>query len=132
MKIAIPSDDRVSIATHFGRVRGFAVYDVTDGKAVADGYRATTSKPKHECACGTAERASTHQAFLDILDGCSIVIARGMGAHMYDDLVSCGIHVFLTETPTVQTAVEQYIAHSLPERPGLGCVDHVECEEHHR
>ncbi len=32
MKIAIPSDDQVHIAGHFGRTRGFLIYDVNGNK----------------------------------------------------------------------------------------------------
>ncbi len=123
MKIAIPSDDRATIAGHFGRTRGFLVYDVDDGKATATAYRSTSTEEKHECACGAGERPSRHQAILDALDGCEIVIARGMGAHMYDDLLSCGIDVFLTDVEDAQSAVGHFLAHSLPERRALGCID---------
>jgi predicted Fe-Mo cluster-binding NifX family protein len=131
MKIAIPSDDRVTISTHFGRTRGFLVYDIADRTPAVDGYRERGEAGKHACACNSAERPTTHQTIIDALDGCKIVIARGMGPQMYDDLLSCGIDVFLTDTATAQAAVEQYIADSLPERAGLGCIDHIECEQHH-
>ena len=39
MKIGIASNDRESIAQHFGRTRGFVIADVVDGKVKSKEYR---------------------------------------------------------------------------------------------
>lgn len=122
MKVALPSDDRTSIAPHFGRTRGFLIYDVDAGVAQPAGYVDAKQEDGHDCHCSTGKRPR-HEAVLEALAGCEVVIARGMGAHMYDDLLACGIDVFLTDTSTVQTAVEQFLGHALPERASLGCLE---------
>ncbi|HEX9161505.1 MAG TPA: NifB/NifX family molybdenum-iron cluster-binding protein [Thermoanaerobaculia bacterium] len=123
MKVAIPSDDRASISAHFGRARGFLIYDIDNGAVAPAGYRDATHEHDHDCHCETGQRASRHEAVLDALAGCEIVIARGMGAHMYDDLLASDIDVFLTDTADATTAVEQLLSHALPERASLGCFE---------
>lgn len=120
MKVAIPSDDRSTIASHFGKAAGFLIYKISDQIAELQGYRTLDMSP-HACACGSDERPSRHERVLDVLAGCKMVIARGMGAPMYDDLVACGIDVALTTVEDAQTAVKLFVARSLPERPDLGC-----------
>ncbi len=121
MRIAVPSDDQSSIAPFFGRSRGFLVYDVADDKVSGSVYRPAKHETKTKCRCTSTERSWRHQAVLDAITGCTTVIARGMGAQMYDDLLSCGLEVFLTDTTDARTAVEQLLAHALPERAALGC-----------
>lgn len=121
MRIAIPSDDRSTITPHFGRADGFLIYTVDGAAGQLEGYRPLHAPPQHVCACETDERPSRHQRVLDVLDGCDTVIARGMGAHLYDDLLSCGIDVALTDIEDARAAVDLFLARSLPERPGLGC-----------
>lgn len=118
--VAVPSDDHVTIATHFGRARGFIVYD-TSGEIEEVGYRKTLHDEEHECGCGSGERASRHETVLDALDGCGVVIARGMGAQMYDDLHACGIEVVLTDCSLADRAVEELVAGSLPLRSSFEC-----------
>lgn len=122
MRVAIPSDDRSTIAAHFGRTRGFLIYDIGGARGEIAGYR-SVDLPPHACSCRTEERPSRHQAVLDALDGCETVIARGMGAHMFDDLVACGIDVRLTDLQDPRVAVDLFLARSLPERDEIACGD---------
>lgn len=118
--IAVPSDDHVTIATHFGRARGFIVYSA-EGEIEEVGYRETLHEGKEHCGCESGERASRHEAVLDALKGCSVVIARGMGAQMYDDLHSCGMEVVLTDHSLADRAVEELVAGSLLPRSSFEC-----------
>lgn len=120
MRIAIPSDDRSTIAPHFGLTRGFLVFHVNGSAAELEAYR-PLEMPQHECACSAGERPSRHQLVLDALTGCRAVIARGMGTQMYDDLEACGIAVSLTVVEDARKAIDLFLTHSLPERADLGC-----------
>lgn len=39
MKIAVASDDERTISNHFGRARGFKIFEIKDKKIVKEGYR---------------------------------------------------------------------------------------------
>ncbi len=120
MKIAIPSDDRSTISPHFGRAQGFLIFEVEGNTAEMKDYR-PLDLPDHACACESHERPSRHQRILDALAGCKTVIARGMGATMYDDLIACGFDVALTTVDDAKNAARLFVVRSLPERPDLGC-----------
>lgn len=120
MKVAIPSDDQATIASHFGRTAGFLIYEVGDRAAQLEEFRPV--HVRHDrCECEGKERPVRHQRVLDALGGCRAVIARGMGAHMYDDLLACGIEVNLTDVQDARAAIDLFVARALPERPELGC-----------
>lgn len=118
--IAVPSDDHVTIAAHFGRAGGFIIYS-TNGEIEEVGYRKTLHDQKDHCGCASAERPSRHESVLDALDECRVVIARGMGVQMYDDLHACGIEVVLTDCALADRAVEEFVAGSLSPRSSFEC-----------
>lgn len=120
MKIAVPSDDQINVASHFGRAQGFLFFTVHNDVVESAGYRPSEAI-QHTCECSAAERPSRHQHMLDALAGCDVVVARGMGAHMYDDLHSCGIDIALTDVDDARAAVALFVAGSLPDRTELGC-----------
>lgn len=120
MKIAVPSDDQTNVASHFGRAQGFLLFTVHDEVVEPAGYRPSETT-EHACECGMAERPSRHQRILDALAGCDVVVARGMGAHLYDDLRACGIEIALTDVDDARAAVALFVAGALPERTELGC-----------
>lgn len=119
MRIAIPSDDEVLVASHTGRCRGFAVYDLTDGKAAKVEYRANTftqhhhqhdSAGQHRCGNG-----HSHAGILSGLADCQAMAAVGMGRRLAEDLLANNIRVFYSECPDVESAAQQAAAGQLPE-----------------
>jgi predicted Fe-Mo cluster-binding NifX family protein len=120
MKIAVPSDDQIKVASHFGRTQGFLLFTVDQNVVEPAGYR-PTGATHSTCECSTGERPARHQQMLDALAGCDVVVARGMGAHMVDDLHSCGIEVALTDIDDARAAVALFASGSLPDRTELGC-----------
>lgn len=124
MKIAVPSDDHVNVSSHFGRSPGFLVFEVVGGRIESHTYRprsACLDAGATACACDVAKRPERHQEILDVLEGCSVVVARGMGTQLYDDLVSCGIDVALTDVDDARAAAALFLAGTLPERSEIGC-----------
>jgi predicted Fe-Mo cluster-binding NifX family protein len=120
MKIAVPSDDQKNVALHFGRARGFLLFAVENEIVEPEGYRPMNAA-EHVCECSSAERPSRHQRVLDALAGCDVVIARGMGAHMFDDLFACGIEAALTDVGDARAAAALFAAGALPQRTEIGC-----------
>jgi len=123
MKIAIVSDDEKTIASHFGRTRGFVIFDVDDGKIVGSEYRPNTFTGHARGMEGTGHELDRHGPILSALRDCKVVISHGMGRRIYDDLKQANIEVFITEETDVAKALELYITGNLIDRPELGC-DH--------
>lgn len=129
MKIAVASDDGLSISTHFGRSAGFVIFVAENGEIVKSGYRSNTSGHHQEGECnheqGHSHDQHSHAGFLYILDGCDVVICRGMGRRATVDLKANGITVAITSEPVdVTTAAKLYVQGKLPATDVSVCCKH--------
>lgn len=107
MKIAIASDDTKTISHHFGRARGFVVFDIKNGKVVNTEYRENIGKYSGECG------SCDHSAMINNVKDCENVISYGMGHRIYTDLVNSDITPIVTEENTVDAALKQFLRNQL-------------------
>ena len=124
MKIAIASDDERAIAQHFGRTRGFIVIDLEDGAERAREYRPNAFTGHARGLEGAGHEVDRHGPILSALAGCQVVISRGMGRRLYDDLKQAGVEVFITEETDAGRAVALFARGELADHPELGCQHH--------
>lgn len=121
MKIAVASDDGQAISAHFGRTRGFIIYDV-DGKNVkAREYRPNTFTGHVRGLEHAGHEVDRHGPVLSALADCAMVISHGMGKRMYDDLRNAGIQSLITDETDIKAAVEAYLRGELLDHPERGC-----------
>ncbi|MCF7824586.1 MAG: iron-molybdenum cofactor biosynthesis protein [Candidatus Marinimicrobia bacterium] len=123
MKIGIATDDQINIAQHFGRTLGFVIVDIENGNIGEKEYRKNTYSNHmqgrdHE----HGEHGHSHTSILEALKDCNVVLARGMGRRIYDDLRSVNIESMITDKITVDAALEAYLAGTLVDNPDKGCV----------
>ena len=117
MKIAIASDDERTISSHFGRAKGFVIYEVKEGEIINKEYRLNTFTP-HVRGGDPHDR---HGPILRALKDCKVVISHGMGRRIYEDLKKTGIEVFITEETRVEEALRRYLKRELVHREELEC-----------
>lgn len=123
MRIGIASNDELSIAQHFGRTKGFVIAEIDNGKVVAKNFRRNTFSMHMQPGSHThGEHGHSHGAILDALADCSVVLARGMGRRIYDDLNRAGIQAVITDHAEVDVAIDAYLAGTLKDNPEKGCV----------
>jgi len=123
MNIAIASNDGITIASHFGKTRGFVIFDVQDEKIIKQLYRENTFTGHARGLSGQGHEVDRHGPILEALKDCNVVISKGMGRRIYDDMRQAGIEVFITDEINVKNAFGRYIKNELVDRPELGC-DH--------
>ncbi len=51
----------------------------------------------------------SHSLIIENLKDCKAVVSRGMGRRLYEDLISAGIEVYVSNEIEVDKAVELYI-----------------------
>lgn len=108
-RIAIPSDDRQTVAQHFGRAAGFLVFQY-DGGALTSNYRPLTEGMAHD-----------HERIVDAIRDCDVVIAGGMGGGMMSALYAAGIEVAISTVEDARKAAEMLVDDILPVSSGSGC-----------
>ncbi len=109
MKIAIASDDGKVIASHFGRTRGFIIFE-SDIKSIGKPeYRLNTFTGHARGQEGADHSLDRHAPILAALSDCQVVISHGMGRRIYEDLKQANIEVFITDETDAERSVELYI-----------------------
>lgn len=120
-RIAIPTDNEIHVAPHTGRCRGFAVYDLAEGKATKVEYRPNTFTAHHHSHESGGPHGHghnhSHDGILSGLSDCQALIAFGMGRRLVNDLYARGLRVFLADTDEVESAALRLASGQLREIP---------------
>ena len=104
MKIAIESNDGVTIKSPFLPTKGYVVYDVNESDIVGTEYR--ESRAQREMA-GKNKPVAAKQNTL--LNDCSAIITRGMDRSNVDIFKREGMDVFITFKTSTKDAVKIYM-----------------------
>lgn len=104
MKIAIESNDGVTIKSPFLPTKGYVVYDVNESDIVSTEYRKSISQRE---MAGKNKPVAVKQNTL--LNDCSAIITRGMDRSNVDIFKREGMDVFITFKTSTKDAVKIYM-----------------------
>ena len=121
MRIAVASDDGTTISSHFGKTRGFVIFDVVDGRVIKRSYIKNTFTGHARGLSGADHSVDRHGPILQSLKDCKAVIAHGMGQRIYDDLRSVEIEAFIVNETEADEAIRLYLQKRLKDHPAAGC-----------
>ena len=135
MRIAVASDDGITIAGHFGRCAGFDIFEVTGNEVTKIENRPNTNSQHHlhhdEGDCGEHGHhehhgaVHSHESFLSALHDCDAVICRGMGRRAVYDLSARGIKPVITgQDVQIDEAVRLYARGQLDSSSESQCCSH--------
>ena len=127
MKMAIVSDDGVTISPHFGRATLFVVLNIENGEVVG---RETRPKLGHSTYVPGAHGAPAahhqhgsdpeaerqHAEMIANITDCEVLLTGGMGRGAYEHLRQRGIEPILTDIRQIDGAVQAYLADTLENR----------------
>ena len=121
-KVAVPSNDGVSISQHFGRSDRFAVFEVDYDQILAEEFRTGTTNARGDDSCDTTrirEEVLAHcRSSIDLLSDCQVVLCRGMNWRVAAELVRHGINpLVIAGDLSPRVAVEHYLAGTLHAAP---------------
>lgn len=100
MRIAVASEDGVSISHHFGRSRAFLVYEVEQQQVVGRSLRDNTFTAHARGECKESEPHEEHHGhgpIVTALRDCDAVLCYGMGWRAAEDLKQNGIQAFVLQ-----------------------------------
>lgn len=125
MKIAIPSDDKINICKHFGRTKGFLIFDIEDHKITNKEYVQNNitghAQGHHHEHNHDHSQPHSHGGILGALKDCQVVISGGMGRRLYIDFEQAKKEVFISNEVIAEKAVELYLLGQLKDHPEQGC-----------
>jgi predicted Fe-Mo cluster-binding NifX family protein len=105
MKIAIESNDGVTIKSPFLPTKGYVVYDINESDIVGTEYRESILKNKKRRSNDIVGPAKTGA----LLNDCSAIISRGMDRNNLDIFKKEGKDVFITFKTSTRDAVRLYM-----------------------
>lgn len=127
MKIAVPSEDKISIARHFGRANGFIIFEIENNEIKEKEYR-KNSFTGHMQGLHVAHQNNhehghhhSHEGILSGLADCEVIIAGGMGRRAFNDLDKAGKKIFVTKLSNAEEAIQSYLANELEHNDGSFC-----------
>lgn len=120
MKIAVITEDGVTISQHFGQAPLYLVVTAEDGKIVGKETRAkaghhTFAASQHpEAAPGErhgydAGAQTRHANMAETIADCQVLIAGGMGWGAYESMKSYNIESVVTDVESIDEAVKLYL-----------------------
>jgi predicted Fe-Mo cluster-binding NifX family protein len=104
MKIAIESNDGITIKSPFLPTKGYVVYDVNESDIVSTEYRESISQRE---MAGKNKPVALKQN--TVLNDCSAIITRGMDRSNVDIFKREGMDVFITFKTSTKDAVKIYM-----------------------
>lgn len=105
MKVAIESNDGVTIKSPFLPTKGYVVYDVVESDIVGSEYRESIEKDKRP----NGGKDIVAGKVRSLLNDCTAVISRGMDRTNLDVLKKEGKDVFITFKTSTKDAVRLYM-----------------------
>jgi len=128
MKIAVVTEDGITISQHFGRAPYYVVVTVEGGKVASKERR---DKAGHHTFAGQhgehhevggchgphgfdAGAQTRHAGMISNITDSQVLIAGGMGMGAYESLKSRGIETIITDITGIDEAVKLYLENRLP------------------
>ena len=117
MKIAMPTDDRKTLAGHFGRAGEFAIYETADGEAKLLEYRPNLHIRHAAAQHGQGQQAASggRGDFEEGLAGVETLICRGMGRRAEEACAAMGIRVLFTNENVLDDTAKKFARGELAE-----------------
>jgi predicted Fe-Mo cluster-binding NifX family protein len=122
IKIAVVTDDGVTISQHFGRAKFYEVFTVENGKVVKRERREKLShhnfahrKHHHSDEQHGFDKHShsKHISMAEAIKGCQILLARGMGSGAYQSMLQLNIKPIVTDIRNIDEAIQAVINGSI-------------------
>jgi predicted Fe-Mo cluster-binding NifX family protein len=132
-KIAIATDDQKRVTGHIGRCRGFAVFEINDGKILNKEARENQftnhrrggahHHGEGEGHGGQGHGRHSHEHLINGLKDCNYLISSGGGWRVVEDLKQHDITTLFTNEEFIDNAVNKFIKGELKNETDLVC-DH--------
>ena len=119
MKIAIPTNDRVTITKRTGRAAEFGVFNIENSAIISVEYRKNTHSHKehekneenhHKKDAEQPHEEHSHSEIIALLKDIDILLVRAVGKFMKSDLQNGKIPYQLVKTDVISEIITDYLA----------------------
>lgn len=122
-KIAVATDDYLTITGHIGRCNGFIIYELADSKII-NRIEKENKFTAHKIGEHDHHGEHSHARLIEALSGCSHLICTSAGWRVVEELNSFQIEVIFTDESDADTAVQKFIEGELEINEDGTCRSH--------
>ena len=108
MTIAIPTNDKLTLAKRTGQASYFAFYQVKNGRYDEAVFRKNPQKHEQHHH-GKDEHHHSHPEILELLDGVDLILVMNIGKYMKADFEANGKAYVKTKEIQLTAALEEYL-----------------------
>jgi len=127
MKIAVASNDGVSMSQHIGQSTGFIIFEV-EGKEIKGSDWRVAKKSPHAAGICQHGGGQSHGNILEIINDCKLVLCGGMGAGAAQGVIQQGLQpVIIPGTGVAQEVLSRYLNGEVTPASSATC----NCSHHH-
>ena len=109
MKIAIPTNDKETLAARSGRAQWFLIFDIEDKKII----NTTEESNNHEHHTHGDDAAQTHTHshadMVELLKDCDLMITKKVGPHFGAELKGANIKVEICQEDKIEDVLKPYL-----------------------
>ncbi len=120
MKIAIPTNDGLTITSNTKFLKGFKTFEIVEGKVLKESYVTGANALEGETLLKNIEDDPVHP-LVEAIEDCRIIISNGLDKKLFEDLLHAHKEVYVTEVSDARIAVRRFIHQTLKNHPEL-CV----------
>ncbi len=108
-KIALPSNDRLTIARQTGRASEFVVVTLNDNMMVeSQEYRINNHHHEHDHDEHKHEAGHNHDDLATLISDCQNVLVQHAGPHFKESMEKSGIAITFIESLTLEDAIIEF------------------------
>jgi len=124
MKIAVATDDFVSVTGHIGRCNRFLVYELEDNKILSVEQRENQFTNHKRSQDHNHSHGHSHANLVEGLVDCSHLICSSGGWRLRDDFKNAGKELIFTKENIVEDAVLKFAQRTLEVNSEGACHSH--------
>ena len=108
LTIALPTNDKKTLAERSGRAKGFIIYEIENKKAKKIAFR--INPHKHNDHEETHDHgAHSHEDVMQILKDCTHIIVNIVGKHFKKDIEQHNIKIVKTKEKDIEKTVDEFL-----------------------
>jgi len=107
IKIAIPTNDRITLAERSGRAKEFMVAEVENGLILRSEFRKNSHDHKHEEGESDDDHNHNHNDLVALLSDCKYLLVKIIGKHFKRDLSAAGKIFITTKVENIEEAITE-------------------------
>ena len=106
MKIAIPTNDRKTVAERSGRAAEFAVIEINEKGVIKSEYLINGHEHTHHADGSADNEDHGHGDMVDLLEGVELIIGKKFGVHFSRDFHNAGVKMIRTKFDSIDDVIE--------------------------